>query len=317
MFWGGPAAADSSAIQTVSVAGSATLIDSSLASADLAAYLGGVGSEDDAITVTATFLSEGGGVLGSFAIGPVTAADRTNHTTLLRRLASAPVPVGTREIEVRLDADHDSGTSNDALADNVKLTVAPLTPPPPACENVLSSTLEAQPVQITLDCSGAGPITYAIASPPSQGTISNFNPAAGTLTYTPNPGFSGADSLAYGATNLGGASNVATVAIAVAPPSPTPPPAAPGNTARPSISGKARRGKTLTCKPGSWTGNPSFAFAWLRNGARIAGATQKRRRLRRKDVRRAIQCRVTATNAGGSAAAESKPVVPKPRRKRR
>ena len=46
-------------------------------------------------------------------------------------------------------------------------------------------------------------------------------------------------------------------------------------------------------------------------------ATGKRRRVKRKDVLRAIQGRVTATNAGGSATAESVLVVPKRKHKRK
>jgi len=96
--------------------------------------------------------------------------------------------------------------------------------------------------------------------------------------------------------------------------------AAPGpvNTARPRLSGKAKTGKKLTCSPGRWTGEPSLAFGWLRNGAPIAGETSATLKLKRRDAGRAIQCEVTATDAGGNATEQSAPVVPKKgKRKRR
>src|SRR5579883_930860 len=40
-------------------------------------------------------------------------------------------------------------------------------------------------------------LSYALASQPSHGTISNFNPTAGTFTYTPKPGFVGTDTFQY------------------------------------------------------------------------------------------------------------------------
>ena len=60
----------------------------------------------------------------------------------------------------------------------------------------------------------------------------------------------------------------------------------PGNTAPPAISGVPEVGRTLGCSRGSWTNDPtSFAYAWKRDGAAIAGATssqlQRHRRRRR------------------------------------
>jgi cyclophilin family peptidyl-prolyl cis-trans isomerase len=47
------------------------------------------------------------------------------------------------------------------------------------------------------DTSTPSTLTYAILSQPTHGTITNFNPATGTLTYTPNAGYGGLDSISY------------------------------------------------------------------------------------------------------------------------
>ena len=129
-FWGGPTNTNSSATQTVDVSADAPSIDEGLATADLAADLGGRGTQNDRMAATARFLDSGGNQLGSFAIGPVTAAERTNRTVLLRRSQSAAIPTSTRKIQVGLDATWATGSTNDAYADNVKLTLHAALPVP-------------------------------------------------------------------------------------------------------------------------------------------------------------------------------------------
>jgi hypothetical protein len=70
-------------------------------------------------------------------------------------------------------------------------------------------------------------VHYALASQPSHGTITNFNATTGTLTYTPNSGFTGTDNFTYSVSNIGGnpsplPGNTATVTLNVgtAPPKP-------------------------------------------------------------------------------------------------
>ena len=83
----------------------------------------------------------------------------------------------------------------------------------------------------------------------------------------------------------------------------------PASTSDPRIIGTARAGRTLTCAPGSWTGAAGFAFAWLRDGKPVSGAARSAYTARRGDAGHALQCRVTARNAGGTATATSAPVV--------
>ncbi|MGH2854898.1 MAG: hypothetical protein ACRDLF_11995, partial [Solirubrobacteraceae bacterium] len=75
----------------------------------------------------------------------------------------------------------------------------------------------------------------------------------------------------------------------------------------PSIGGIPARGQRLTCKSGV-SGNassPAIAYAWLRDTQAIAGANGSSYLVSSADVSHHLQCRVTATNAAGSASASS------------
>ena len=73
----------------------------------------------------------------------------------------------------------------------------------------------------------------------------------------------------------------------------------------PQVTGTMQVGQTVTCNPGTWGNNPTFTFEWLRDGQVIAtGSTYA---LTGADATRAISCRVTGTNGGGSATATSAP----------
>jgi hypothetical protein len=84
----------------------------------------------------------------------------------------------------------------------------------------------------------------------------------------------------------------------------------PRPTGAPTIAGSAVEGETLTCAPGDWSGSPTFSFEWLRDGSPIGGASAATYTLTTADVGRAISCRVTATNTGGSPKAISSAVTP-------
>ncbi|HET8895399.1 MAG TPA: hypothetical protein VFM96_15015 [Gaiellaceae bacterium] len=88
--------------------------------------------------------------------------------------------------------------------------------------------------------------------------------------------------------------------------------APPANTTLPSISGTTAVGQTLTASDGTWSNMPtSFAYQWLRcNGGgnscvNVANGTQKTYTLVGADAGHTIRVRVTATNADGSASAQS------------
>ena len=85
---------------------------------------------------------------------------------------------------------------------------------------------------------------------------------------------------------------------------------APANVTPPSISGVPAVGRSLSCSPGAWSGQPApgFAYQWLRDGAAIAGATTTDYTVQNTDQGHGLSCEVTATNGAGSEQASSQTV---------
>jgi hypothetical protein len=100
--------------------------------------------------------------------------------------------------------------------------------------------------------------------------------------------------------------------ITVGSPALPPPPAAPAVTTMPAIAGTATEGDTLSTTTGAWTGSPTaYAYQWrhctsLANTCtNIAGAVTSSYKLASSDVGQKMSVTVTATNAGGAAAAHA------------
>ena len=91
-----------------------------------------------------------------------------------------------------------------------------------------------------------------------------------------------------------------------------PVPAAPSNSAAPSISGTTTFGSTLTAANGTWSGNPTgYTYQWQRAStstgsySNISGATSQSYTVATADIGNFLKVNVTATNAGGSTSALS------------
>ncbi|MFP5363687.1 MAG: hypothetical protein ACLGI5_13270 [Thermoleophilia bacterium] len=90
-------------------------------------------------------------------------------------------------------------------------------------------------------------------------------------------------------------------------------PALPSATAAPVISGTAREGQLLSATQGTWKGTPaiSYAHSWQRceSGvcSAIDGASAATYRVTAADVGRTLRAVVAATNAAGTASAQSAP----------
>jgi hypothetical protein len=87
----------------------------------------------------------------------------------------------------------------------------------------------------------------------------------------------------------------------------------PVNTARPSITGDAVVGSTLTASSGTWTGASSFTYRWLQCGrfggscVSIVGATGRTYNVRLADSYGTLRVAVTAHNTSGTTTVRSAP----------
>jgi hypothetical protein len=110
------------------------------------------------------------------------------------------------------------------------------------------------------------------------------------------------------ATNIGGSRSATSAQTGSVQ---APPPAAPVNTAVPTIGGTAQQGDTLLASRGSWSNSPSsYAYQWQdcsssTSCAIISGATSSSYTLQSSDVGYTIDVIVTASNTAGSGSATS------------
>jgi len=123
-FFVGGDAGSTTITQTVDIADVQGDVDAGNVDYDLSAYLGGFGSQNDRAELTALFLDAGGTVVGLDKVGPVSAADRGNLTSMLLRQAGGDVPAGTRRVRLELLATRDTGGVNDAYADDLSLVLS-------------------------------------------------------------------------------------------------------------------------------------------------------------------------------------------------
>jgi secreted trypsin-like serine protease len=91
---------------------------------------------------------------------------------------------------------------------------------------------------------------------------------------------------------------------------------APYNVGPPAVSGRPGVGRRLTCNRGAWANAPTaFGYAWIRRlqaegyDEVIDGATSSQYRPTARDRGKDLVCIVTASNAGGSATADSAAVT--------
>lgn len=97
--------------------------------------------------------------------------------------------------------------------------------PPPVCQPSAVTISPGATAAIAAACADADApaLTYSVSFPPEHGTLSGFDPATGTATYTPDPGFTGTDTVGLAARSLNGTSTPVDATITVAaPPAPDP-----------------------------------------------------------------------------------------------
>jgi hypothetical protein len=88
---------------------------------------------------------------------------------------------------------------------------------PPTCKAVSGSTKFGAAVSLALACSDTlgDPVSLAIKSGPAHGKLSAIS--GGSVTYTPNTGYSGSDSFTYTGSSRLGTSTPTTVSVTIAP----------------------------------------------------------------------------------------------------
>jgi cyclophilin family peptidyl-prolyl cis-trans isomerase len=176
------------------VSGAATLADIAAVPVMASSLTGEVSEPQNPITITSTSLSStnsNGVVLidttqahpGESAVVTVAATDS----------AGATITQASQSFAVTVGPYAGSTVAGSIPAVDFKPYALPVT----------ATTGSYAPVPIQLAGQGTFPIApvpapaYAILSTPAHGTISNFDPATGTVTYTPTPGFTGTDSFTY------------------------------------------------------------------------------------------------------------------------
>jgi hypothetical protein len=87
----------------------------------------------------------------------------------------------------------------------------------PECEDVAVSTAAGTAVTVPLTCTDANnnTLTLSIASGPANGSLGSINQSQGSVTYTPNAGFTGTDSFTFTANDGAAESDPATATITV------------------------------------------------------------------------------------------------------
>ena len=93
---------------------------------------------------------------------------------------------------------------------------SPSTDVPPVAQNATRETAEETPLEVQLEASGNGALTFSIVDAPDHGTLSEIS-ANGSVTYTPGADYNGEDALTFSATDGKGQSAQATVTITITP----------------------------------------------------------------------------------------------------
>ncbi|HEY3165369.1 MAG TPA: Ig-like domain-containing protein [Candidatus Limnocylindrales bacterium] len=170
---------------------------------DVAVLANDSDADGDVLTVTGV----GAGVKGTPSIN----GDGTVH------FVPSPNANGAGSFTYSVSDGH-GGTDNGS----VSVTITPVNDAPVAV-NDAATTSQGTPVTISVlandtDVEGTALSVGSASDPPHGSVVINAN---GTITYTPDPGYSGPDAFGYSASDGSASSNVATVSITV---NPGPPP---------------------------------------------------------------------------------------------
>ena len=133
----GSASALAAGWQAVDISDQAAAIDSGRIGFNLAAYLGGLGDQEDNTLLYVSFLDGLGAEIGHTELGPVFVDLRDNLTVLGGFRTEGWLPGGTRSLQFSLSMDAPDGNSQGAYADNLSFTLNQAVPEPASVALVL------------------------------------------------------------------------------------------------------------------------------------------------------------------------------------
>ncbi len=129
LFFGGASRASSSASQSIDVTSLSSVVDAGKGAFDLSGWLGGYATDEDIASLNITFLDRANQSISTASIFAPTSAQRNNITGLFFQSTKGYVPVGTRQIDVILNAAYARGRVNDSYADNLSLVITQVPEP--------------------------------------------------------------------------------------------------------------------------------------------------------------------------------------------
>jgi len=120
-FAGGAMQEESDFFQMIDLTSIGTDIDAGAVDFTLSGLLGGFQNQTDNATLFVNFQTIDHFFAGQSSIGPVTAAQRNNHSGLLFLSTTDEVPFGARFAQVQIHFERNNPPYNDGYADNVSL----------------------------------------------------------------------------------------------------------------------------------------------------------------------------------------------------
>jgi fibronectin-binding autotransporter adhesin len=235
--------------------------------------------------------------------------DMAKHTQSYR-LSSADLG---HSLRVLVTAGNSSGTAS-SLAAATGSVAKPAAPQPPQVSSMPRITGTTQQGQQLVGLRGSwrnapNRFAYSWLRCDGAGGACSAIPGAHGVTYTVLPADIGRSiRFQVDARNAGGSTRAVSAPTTIVRAAPAPAAKSPPvNTVRPTITGTAQEGQTLTGSAGTWTNSPTkFMYTWMRcnkNGNScdsIGGAHSTTYKLVEKDIGDTIRFRVKATNADGS-----------------
>ncbi len=232
----------------------------------------------------------------------VTVTTRWERNGAIVCTGSAPVTLTTSDFGATFIC-HETATNDEG--DTLTASSLPITlvePPPTLVTNpsVSGTIIAGRPAT----CAGAVFDGYNMGAISYLWTKSGAGEVSTQQTYTPTRADIGWDlSCRATVTNPGGSAEGYSAQYSVED-------GTPNVDVSPKITGKGTPGLALACTPGKWSGEGiTYSYQWLLGDKPIAGAITTRLIVLDRFVEKIIKCRVTATNASGSASQVSNGVA--------